>query len=97
MTRATGRAKQTAKGSNGVSRSSKPYTGKRPLRKDYGMIPPAIAGLLESLPPEGEGWTKAQREKFMVTFGSVLDFVIPVKEPGLRLQMDEADDTDDDE
>jgi hypothetical protein len=39
-------------------------------------IPPAIGGLLASLP--AEGWTKAERDKFVKTFESVLDFAIPV-------------------
>lgn len=79
-TQATSRAKKTAKGSSGVSRSSKPSTDKKPSRKDFGgMIPPAIAGLLESLPPEGEGWTKGERDKFIATFTAVLDFVVPIQ------------------
>jgi hypothetical protein len=38
--------------------------------------PPAIAGLIASLP--SEGWTKAERDKFLKTFESVLDFAVPV-------------------
>lgn len=41
-------------------------------------IPPALAGLLSSLPPMGEGWTRPERDKFLTTFGAVLDYVIPV-------------------
>ena len=42
-------------------------------------LPPAIAGLLESgLPPEGSGWTKESRDKFLTTFSTVLDFVFPI-------------------
>lgn len=41
-------------------------------------LPPALAGLLESLPRGGEGWTKAEREKFYTTFGAVLDFCVPI-------------------
>jgi hypothetical protein len=40
-------------------------------------VPPPIAGLLESLPPQGEGWTKEARDKFMATFGTVLDYCFP--------------------
>jgi hypothetical protein len=43
-------------------------------------LPPAIEGLLASLPPNGQGWTAEQREKFMATFGTVLDFVIPIRD-----------------
>jgi hypothetical protein len=39
-------------------------------------LPPPIAGLLESLP--SDGWTAADRAKFLKTFESVLDFSIPV-------------------
>jgi Family of unknown function (DUF5343) len=41
-------------------------------------LPRPLAGLLESLPANGEGWTKDARERFMTTFGTVLDFCIPV-------------------
>lgn len=42
-----------------------------------GALPPALAGLLASLPTHGEGWTKADRDAFMTTFAVVLDFVFP--------------------
>jgi hypothetical protein len=41
-----------------------------------GQLPPALAGLLESLPDDG--WTTAERDKFLTTFKAVLDFCIPV-------------------
>jgi hypothetical protein len=37
---------------------------------------PALGGLLESLPLQG--WTQEKREKFLRTFESVIDFVIPI-------------------
>lgn len=43
-----------------------------------GSLPPALSGLLESLPSAEEGWTQAEREKFYTTFGAVLDFCIPI-------------------
>ncbi len=43
-------------------------------------IPPPLAGLLSSLPPEGQGWTQGQRNKFLTTFGAVLDFCFPTLE-----------------
>lgn len=42
-------------------------------------LPPALAGLLESLPESSHGWTKADRDKFYTTFGTVLDFCIPIR------------------
>lgn len=41
-------------------------------------LPPALAGLLESLPDPAEGWTSVDRDKFLTTFKAVLDFCIPV-------------------
>lgn len=41
-------------------------------------LPPAIAGLLASLPPNGSTWTKAERDRFVLTFGAVIDFCFPV-------------------
>ncbi len=43
-------------------------------------LPHALAGLLSSLPPEGQGWTQENRDKFLNTFGVVLDFCFPVIE-----------------
>jgi hypothetical protein len=43
----------------------------------YGL-PPAIAGLVESLPSPEQGWTAAERDKFLATFKAVLDYSIPV-------------------
>jgi hypothetical protein len=46
-----------------------------------GALPPELAGLMARLPQNG--WTKATRDKFLKTFESVLDYVIPIvaKEP----------------
>lgn len=43
-------------------------------------IPPALSGLLGSLPPEGNSWTQERRDKFLETFGTVLDFCFPIGE-----------------
>ena len=43
-----------------------------------GAIPPALAGLLASLPPQGKGWTKQRRDMFVTTFGAVIDFCFPM-------------------
>ncbi len=47
-------------------------------------LPPALAGLLESLPAPSVGWTADDREKFMKTFEAVLDFCIPITEPATK-------------
>jgi Family of unknown function (DUF5343) len=44
-------------------------------------VPAPLAGLLASLPADGEGWTKEARERFMATFGTVLDFCFPIVKP----------------
>ncbi|MEX1107870.1 MAG: DUF5343 domain-containing protein [Dongiaceae bacterium] len=41
-------------------------------------IPAPLLGLLGSLPTSGSGWTKRDRDKFLVTFGAVLDFCFPI-------------------
>lgn len=47
-------------------------------RSTPSLLPPALGGLLESLPDANDGWTKADRDKFYTTFGTVLDFCIPI-------------------
>jgi hypothetical protein len=42
-----------------------------------GRLPPALAGLLATLPPDGK-WTKDRRDKFVETFKIVLDYDIAV-------------------
>jgi hypothetical protein len=41
-------------------------------------LPPALSGLLKSLPAASDGWTKDERARFLTTFQAVLDFCIPV-------------------
>lgn len=41
-------------------------------------LPPALAGLLASLPTNGQSWPKQERDRFLQTFGAVLDFCFPV-------------------
>jgi len=43
-------------------------------------LPAALNGLLASLPAEGVGWTQTKRDKFVDTFGAVLDFCFPIIE-----------------
>jgi len=45
--------------------------------KEVDHLPPALAGLLATLPRADEGWTKVQRDKFVATFTAVLDYSIP--------------------
>lgn len=42
-----------------------------------GSLPPAIAGLLASLPANGQ-WTQVQRDKFMAAFPVMLDFAFEI-------------------
>jgi len=55
-------------------------TAQQPHRQDHRItsLPPAIAGLLASLPQDGATWTKHDRDKFVHTFEAVLDFCYPV-------------------
>lgn len=46
-----------------------------------GSVPAPLSGMLAKLPSEGQGWTKETRDKFMLAFGSVLDFCFPITEP----------------
>ena len=82
------------------SGSSKPASSKqgssRPAQKPstppaHGSLPPALAGLIASLPPDGESWTKDEREKFLTTFPVVLDFCYRIVEQ--KPHKDEAQDT----
>lgn len=41
-------------------------------------LDPALSGLLQSIPSGGKGWTKDTRDKFVATFGVVLDFAVPI-------------------
>ena len=43
---------------------------------------PALAGLLASLPAQGDSWTKEERDSFYATFGAVLNFCFPVTATG---------------
>jgi hypothetical protein len=59
--------------SSSTSRSSSPPP------PSGASLPPALNGLLASIPTTDRGWTQAQRDKFYATFGTVLDFSIPIK------------------
>jgi hypothetical protein len=60
-------------------------------------LPPAIAGLLASLPQDGQSWTKPERDRFVHTFQAVLDFCYPVTTGKMQsmstLEEEDCDDT----
>ena len=59
------------------------YARKPVVTTGNGDMPPALAGLLAELPPLlGTGWTKEKRDSFLATFSSVLNYCIPIVEPG---------------
>ena len=43
-------------------------------------LPPALSGLLQSLPASGQGWTQERRDAFVATFGAVIDFCFPIRD-----------------
>lgn len=47
-------------------------------QSNSGGLPPALAGLLASLPSADVGWTQQSRDRFVQTFGAVLDFCFPI-------------------
>jgi hypothetical protein len=44
-------------------------------------LPPAIAGLLATLPTNTGIWTKERRDSFLATFGAVLDYTFQIGQP----------------
>jgi hypothetical protein len=64
---------RSVNGSKVLARNSPP-----PSQSVSEGLPPALAGLLESLPKDG--WTVGERDKFVTMFKAVLDYVIPVVE-----------------
>jgi Family of unknown function (DUF5343) len=57
--------------------TSRPAVKNKQMNADGG-VPPALAGLLASLPTISDGWTKVERDKFVKTFEAVLDFCFPI-------------------
>ena len=60
-------------------RSLQASVAKAQSRNSTGL-PPALSGLLQSLPSDGNGWTMEKRQKFLNAFGTVLDLCFPVIE-----------------
>lgn len=56
--------------------ASKPAT--KPSLKMATGLPPALSGLLEDLPTPPDGWTATERDKFLTTFKTILEYYIPV-------------------
>lgn len=54
-------------------------------------FPPALVGLMQSLPPIGSGWTKEQRDRFVAIFLPVLDFAIPLVENDASANLNDED------
>jgi len=57
------------------SENSSPVNENIVIRQDG--IHPAILGVLEALPKDGQSWTNAEREKLKVAFDSLLDLTYP--------------------
>jgi len=54
----------------------------KPSANEVAGLPAALAGMLTTLPPDGQGWSQDKRDSFMKTFGTVLDFCFPIVESG---------------
>jgi hypothetical protein len=81
-----------------ISRVARTVIGQRTTRATPTVgasagLPPALAGLMQSLPANGAGWTKSKRDKFIQTFESVLDFVVPIVEHDASETNDEKETT----
>jgi hypothetical protein len=63
-----------------TSRRSAPTKSPPPKQTPSASLPPALTGLLGSLPDADSGWSRASRNKFVKTFEVVLDFCIPIRE-----------------
>jgi hypothetical protein len=75
------------------SNNAKPAVIKRKTGSSTGGgLPAALDGLMQSLPDEGNGWTKEQHDKFLVTFGAVLSFCYPIVEQSQDNSSDENQD-----
>lgn len=59
-----------------------------------GNVPPALAGLLATLPIDNGIWTQERRNQFVATFSAVLDYTFKIGEPP-ALEKDNGDQPDD--
>jgi hypothetical protein len=80
----TPRLKPTTQGKPRENVSGKKLAPKQlvvtPVEQHQSSLPPAIQGLLASLPKEGESWTSKRRDAFHTTFGAVIDFCFPIND-----------------
>lgn len=60
----------------------RPATPRRTQYKARGTVgvPPQIEALLDTLPRQEEGWTKARRDHFVAAFNAILDYTYPLRE-----------------
>lgn len=86
-TQASGSAKSKPGLTNSQKASVRSLGGMRPPQAETrppafaGSLPPAIAGLLATLPPDGGYWTKERRDGFMATLGAVIDYTFKIGDP----------------
>jgi hypothetical protein len=60
-------------------------------------LAPALAGILQSIPSPDVGWkSKEDRDRFVLTFGTVLDYVIPIGKSVSAVE-DAGDDVDEED
>lgn len=85
--------KFSASTSNGRARPTSATTVRVNTDKGVssGALPPAISGLLTSLPSDGDGWTQERRDRFLATFGAVIDFCFPIVADEMKKPKDEYD------
>ena len=81
----SGAGSQSGSRSGAGSRSSSHIPAAAPAH-----IPEPLTGLLARLPSE-RGWTQADRDKFLKTFGTVLDFCFPIVSADTLAEADEED------
>jgi hypothetical protein len=95
-----GTAKPAAPKATTVNRSS---VARKPVAKTetkktsnatefFTGMPPALDGLLKSLPLDGKGWTQEQRDKFVATFPVIVDFCFPVVSASAPVENQEEED-----
>jgi Family of unknown function (DUF5343) len=72
-----------------------PNTSHKPvLNTPSGSIPPALAGLLATLPNDTGIWTRERRDQFVATFSAVLDYTFKIGE-ALPPETDNGDQSND--
>lgn len=66
-----------------TSQKAGPPTSNQPQAPIFrgSALPPAISGLLATLPVEGGRWTRVRRDQFIATLSAVLDYTFEIGEP----------------